>query len=179
MVRRFGAELQTNYPTHVLSVLEHRQSRAVLLPPVGCSSRCNSFFKRVRSYGVESEASPSPSPFEWYWTSGVIPYINLDGSDLSPQEGQVVDVVEMSRNHLSVLTCYGNDPQQRHNAISDNARLHNTRVDVERFQTLVLIHHGVAFECLESVIPRRTTNDGTRKPERMSHILGHGQLSVR
>ena len=86
------------------------------------------------------------SSFEWYGTPSVVSYINLDGTKLPRQQRYVVDVVELLRNNLSMFTRNRNDPQERHEAISNDTWLHNTRIHVERFHTLILIHHGAAFE---------------------------------
>ena len=96
------------------------------------------------------------SSFEWYGTPSVVSYIDLDGIKLPRQQRHVVDVVELLRNHLSMFTRNPNDPQERHEAISNDTWLHNTRTHLERFHTLIHIHHGAAFERFERVAPFRT-----------------------
>ena len=48
--------------------------------------------------------------FEWHGLPGVV---SFDRSKILAQQGQVLNVIEMSRDRMSVLTLYRNDPQQR------------------------------------------------------------------
>ena len=80
---------------------------------------------------------------EWYEISGVVSYIDLDRSEFLAQQGQVLDVLEMSRYRMSVLSLYRNDPQRPIEGVADDASFNDVRVDVQKFKLLRHIHHGL------------------------------------
>ena len=63
--------------------------------------------------------------------SGVRPYIDLDRSEFLAQQGEVLDVLEVSRYSMFVQPLHRNNPQQRYEAVIDDARLNDVGGDVE------------------------------------------------
>lgn len=75
----------------------------------------------------------------------MVTYIEQDHTEFFEQQRYVLDVFEMSRDRHTVQLIDRNDPQQRHETVADDMRLHDVRVAVESIEPLVHVHHGIAF----------------------------------
>ena len=61
----------------------------------------------------------------------MVTYIEQDHTEFFEQQRYVLDVFEMSRDRHTVQLIDRNDPQQRHETVADDMRLHDVRVAVE------------------------------------------------
>ena len=99
---------------------------------------------------------------EWHASSGVVYYIYLDSPELLAQQRYVVYVSEMDRHHGAVSSANRVGAQQRCHIITDDARLHNVRVDVDGMEPMIHVDRVIAFftEGVRSI--RTVRNHGGR-----------------
>ena len=84
----------------------------------------------------------------------MVPYVDQDPTEFVEQQGYVLDMIKMSRDRHTGQSINQNDPQQRHETIADDTRLHDVRVDVESREPLVHVHHGIAFFAVSVYVGR-------------------------
>ena len=73
---------------------------------------------------------------EWYGTPCVVPYIYLDRCEFLMQDRDVLFVIETFRDEVTVFPFDRYNPQEGYDAVADDARIHYTRIDVQRIETL-------------------------------------------
>ena len=79
---------------------------------------------------------------EWHASPDVVSYIDHDRPEVFAQQGYVLEIVVTIRHRDTVLSSNRNAPQHRHESVTDDARLHNIRVDVDGGEPLVHVHYG-------------------------------------
>ena len=99
--------------------------------------------------------------FEWHGSPSMVPSNDQDRAEPFTQQGQVLDVLEISGDRVTVPSIDRNDPQQRHETAANDTRLHDVRVDVDRFHSLVPCLRVVSFRSVIEPSLDRATRQNT------------------
>ena len=82
---------------------------------------------------------------EWHAPSGVVSYIDLDRLEVRVQQRHVVNVSEPIGYRGTVNSANREGSQQRRDAVTDYARLHDVHVDVDGIEPSIHVHHVFGY----------------------------------
>ena len=82
---------------------------------------------------------------EWHAPAGIVSYIHLDRLEVRVQQRHVVNVSEPIGYRGTVNSANREGSQQRRDAVTDYARLHDVRVDVDGIEPAIHVHHVFGY----------------------------------
>ena len=121
------------------------------------NSSCNSPSEQSGLTPSKMKRHRHPTVFEWYASSGVVSYIHLDRVEVRVQHRHVVNVSEPIRYRCAVTSANWEGSLQRGDTVTDYARLHDVRIDVDGIEPLLYVHHVFGLFTVVSLFGSKTT----------------------
>ena len=114
--------------------------------------------------------------FEWYATSRIISYIDLDRREFFVPDGNVLHIVKALWLHVSLIACKRHNSQL--NTGPDNTWFHDVGVHIEWVTTLLPIYHEIDLSrwCDYNIITHNHRQCTTGSRSTFTYTCSYGSL---